>query len=505
LQRLGTELSIVFDRRRANKAGAMRPGLVARLMLAYSAVVAVLLLAAWWGQHSLADAERSARQLSELGVETVRLTSSLQSILQDKGRVADFLISGDRPVLAAVRPHRVEFQRWLEQMSGFVSTEREQSLLEHIRATYGAYTTKADQVVSLQEQKRDREAQQRFAEMANDVEVLLGDTQQLFTLIQSHVRERRTRTDEIIDRAEKRIAWITGAGAILSLVLGFVLSRYAARPIYRLALRLGSSGIVDEVAVAGGELGVIEARVDALIGRTRQQERALQEAETLAELGEIASQIAHETLNPLAGVKGMLQALRRTELPRDALAKELEDMEHELDRVERIVRRLMDYARPLAPHVEQVSVRRLLEDAARSARLLPAARGRSLRVAPIPADATWRMDPDLIRQVLVNLLVNGCEASPPGSTVELQAAVDDGRLSLVVEDHGVGVPPDVRERLFRPFFSTKRNGNGLGLAVSRKIVREHGGQIEALPGGNGGSVFRVLLPADQAMEWRSPS
>jgi len=115
------------------------------------------------------------------------------------------------------------------------------------------------------------------------------------------------------------------------------------------------------------------------------------------------------------------------------------------------------------------------------------------------------MDPELIQQVLVNLLVNGCEASPPGGCVELAAEVADDGLRLLVRDHGTGIPPKVRERLFHPFVTTKPHGNGLGLAVSRNIVREHGGQIDVTSEETRGSVFRVWLPAGEEAAWASRS
>lgn len=483
----------------------MRPGLTARLMAVYAAVVAVLLLSTWWGHRSLAETEHTARQLSELGIDVVRLTTTLQTIVQDKGRIADFLISGDHETLNGVRPHRREFQAWLEQMAPFAATSEEQQLLGDIRGAYASYTDRADEVVRLEEAGLGDEAHRLFVAMAADVERLLGRSRELLALIEEDVRQRRVLAQQGFDAGEHTIAWITIGGALFSLVLGFILSRYAARPIYRLAVRLGSAGIVDEVAVAGDDLGALETRVGALLERVRQQERALQQAEKLSELGEIATEIAHETLNPVAGVKGMLQALRRTSIPPAQLSRELADMERQLDRVEGIVRRLMDYARPLEPHAERVRIATLMQDAARAARSAPSAQGYDVRALPPDGGLEWTLDPDLVRQVLVNLIINGCEASPPGATVELRARAENGALSLQVEDHGIGISPANRARLFRPFFTTKPRGNGLGLAVSRKIVREHGGQIDALPGTGGGSVFRVLLPADHGGRCADPS
>jgi signal transduction histidine kinase len=483
----------------------MRPGLTARLMAVYAAVVSVLLLCTWWGYRSLAETEHSARQLSELGISVVRLTSGLQTVVQDKGRIADFLISSDPQLLDGVRPHRHEFEDWLEQMVPFATTREEQQLLDAVRASYASYTEKADEVVRLQQSGRNKDAHRLFMLMADDVEQLLGDSQKLFGLVEGDVQARREDAQRSFDDGARTIAWITVGGAIFSLVLGFILSRYAARPIYRLAVRLGSAGIVDEVAVAGDDIGNLEARVGALLERVRQQERALQQAEKLSELGAIATEFAHETLNPVAGVKGMLQALRRTQLPQQDLSRELADMEHQLDRVEGIVRRLMDYARPLEPHARRVSVAALMDDALRVARSAPSTRGYEVRVTTSDPRLEWTLDPDLIRQVLVNLITNGCEASPPGAAIDLHASVEDRNLVLVVRDHGSGIGSASRERLFRPFFTTKPSGNGLGLAISRKIVLEHGGQIEALAAAGAGSTFCVQLPPGHGESCASPS
>ena len=473
----------------------MKPSLVARLMLAYAFVIAALLVSAWWSQRSLADAELAAGRLSDRSVQGIELAAGLESLMHGKGRLADYLLSGDPRALADIRPHRQDFQAWIEEMNGFAHTEEERALLARMRAGYAAYTAQSDDVIRLQQAGAADEARRRFSAMANEIEDVLAEGQQLLTLAGHDMLDRRRIADAAIVHGRTIILWLTGLGAVFSLGLGFMLSRYAARPIYRLVLRLGSSGVIDQLHVDGNEMGALETQVTALLERVRQQERALQQAQKLSELGEIASEIAHETLNPVTGVKGMLQALRRTVVSPERLRQELADMERQLGRVADIVGRLMRYARPLEPHSRRVLVRGVLDRAARSARLAPGAGGRTIRVAAVTDGLEWEMDPDLIEQVLTNLLVNGCEASPPGAAIDLSAQIEDGRLNLSVRDHGMGIAPAIRERLFHPFCTTKPNGNGLGLAVSRNIVLEHGGQIDVEVAQPGGTVFRVLLPA----------
>jgi signal transduction histidine kinase len=473
----------------------MKPGLAARLMLGYAAVIAGVLVLAWWCHRYLAAAEFAAEHLSDRSVQGIRLSAELETLMQQRSHLSEYLLSGDPRFLELVHPHRRQFQEWIGEMGDFAHGDAERELLQTMQQRYGRYTASVDEVVRLQEQGHVDEAKRVFFSLTGQMDALLGSSQRLFALAEVDMHDRRQRTEATMAEQRLLISWLTGLGALFSLILGFVLSRYAARPIYQLVLRLGASGVVDSVDVDGDELGTLQAHVGALLERVREQERRLQQAEKLSELGEIASEIAHETLNPLAGVKGMLQALRRTSIPREKLGQELAAMERQLTRIEDTVSRLMRYARPLEPCVRSASVATLLGNAARAAAAAPGARDRTIRVDASRLDGVrWQMDPDLMEQVLVNLLVNACEASPPGATVELAAAADDDRLALTVRDRGIGIPPAVRDRLFHPFFTTKPHGNGLGLAVSRNIVREHGGRIEASGAEGGGTVFRIVLP-----------
>ena len=477
----------------------MKGSLASRLMLTSSAVIAAVLLSAWWSHRSLSAAEYAANRLSERSVQAIELSTTLDKLMQEESRLSGYVLSSDPRFFDVVRPHRQEFDAWIAMMEAFVRTTEERELLDRLRTDYAVYAAKVDEVVRLQQGGRAEEARSVLVSSAGTIEDLFANSQRLFALSERAMRDRRVQTEAFIDRQRVLISWLTGLGTVLSLVLAFVLSRYAMRPIYQLVLRLGASGVIDSVHVDGDELNALDTHVTALLQRVRQQERALQQAEKLSEIGEIATEIAHETLNPLAGVKGMLQALRRTTLPRDALLRELADMEGQLARIEDTVRRLMAYARPLEPRMRAVAVAEVVAAAVRAAERAPGARDRRIVTTLSHVDGVeWTMDPDLIERVLVNLLVNGCEASSPGAVVELDAALDDQILALTVRDRGVGLSPAVRDRLFHPFFTTKAAGNGLGLAVSRNIVHEHRGRIEAVAADGGGTLFRVLLPEGDA-------
>jgi signal transduction histidine kinase len=461
--------------------------------LGYLLVIGAVVLAAWRSQHSLAQAQEVAQRLGERSVQGIRLAAELETLMHERAYVSNYLLSHDHRYLDEAGPHHAQFESWMEQMELFARTEEEKALMAKMRTQYLGYTAKGDEVTRLAVAGQDEQAKQVFFTMKAEVQGLLLSGQELFALAERNMDKRRADADAEMTLERRRIFWLTAVGAAASLLAGFLLARYVSKPLNKLVLRLGAEGGEAQVQFKGDELGILEQQVNALLDRARRQERALQQAQKLSELGEIAAEIAHETLNPLAGARGMLQVLRRGVVPVERLPEELAEVETQLKRVEEIVRRLMRYARPLEPHARKVRLNELVRQALQAAQSSPAAAGRKFETSETPAEE-WVLDPELIGQVLVNLLVNACEASPSGSPVELRTKLDGAMVLFEVQDHGTGLSQDQKERLFRPFFTTKPHGNGLGLAVSRNIVLEHGGRIEADSAPGGGSIFKVALP-----------
>lgn len=478
---------------------AVKTRLAHRLLLACAVVVAAALGSTWWSLRSLKHAEDAADHLADRSEQGLNLTARLETVVREKSLLADALVSGDERLLPAIRPHRQEFSDWIDAMQGFVRTDSERRLLDDMRSRFASYTAASDEVARLQTSGQYDDARRRFAAMAGDVEAMLKSGQQVFALAAADMRERRAAAQDQIDDARRTIVWLTGIAGLCSLAMAVALARSASRPLLRMVVRLGAMEVGEGVAIEGDEVRTVEAHVNALLEHVRQQERALQQAEKLSELGEIASELAHETLNPVTGVTSMLQALRRAPLPPERLNRELVDMERMLGRVATTVRRLMSYARPLEPHMQQVSVEAVVQRAVSSVRMASRGREHVVRADAVSPTLEWTMDPDLIEQVLINLLTNACEASPPGAPVYVGVeAPPRESLTLVVRDRGSGIAPRHRDRLFHPFFTTKPDGNGLGLAVSRNIVREHRGRIDVRACTPGGTEFRVTLPRAEA-------
>jgi signal transduction histidine kinase len=248
-------------------------------------------------------------------------------------------------------------------------------------------------------------------------------------------------------------------------------------------------------------------RVEQLEERERLRDR-------LAALGEMAAAIAHEVKNPLAGIEVMAGILRRQLADSEDAQSILRDIIKEAKMANAIVLEVLDFVRPIRLQVERIALADVVQDAVSMADShVP--RGEIDVELTIPEDlAPIHGDPHQLRQLFTNLLTNAYEAMGGRGRVSLvaiqltaeeetTAGSDSSPVPMVqvdVTDDGPGVPLDVVDRIFSPFFTTKPKGSGLGLAIVRKIVDVHDGRIDVSANPGGGTRFRVTLPVSGSHE-----
>jgi two-component system, NtrC family, sensor kinase len=217
-------------------------------------------------------------------------------------------------------------------------------------------------------------------------------------------------------------------------------------------------------------------------------------AEHLATLGELAAGLAHEIRNPLAGIAGVMDIIGR-DVPATSPAQEvLKDVREEVLRINRIVTDLLETARPRPPQIQVADLNATAEHALMFAREQAKSKPIHFEFIPDPALSPVEHDPAQIHQVLLNLALNAIQAINASGAVTVTVEQRGHLASVTVEDTGPGIPPETLNNIFRPFFTTKGHGTGLGLSLAKRIVEDHGGTIEVASMPGHGCSFTVVLP-----------
>ncbi len=424
------------------------------LALALLASAGTMIWFAGAGLSRIVEMEEGLRIAEYVDEEVVLLQAELRALehFADAEKWRDFL----------ARSRQLE--AWMGRQERELITARERALLERIEAEYASFLKSARRLA-------EGVRQGEFADHERLQESAIGLREQLGDIRRLGVRSYLADSHSYLALAQRTIV-------ILLLVLVGV-AAWLALAVYR---------------------GMIAPLRTQLV----ETNAALERSERLASLGVLAAGVAHEIRNPLTAINARLYTHRKAFATGSDEAEAVEFVREEIERLERIVRAFLEFARPPEPEKTLVppaallrEVMELLEPGLREARI-------DLVVAeadeqPVP------MDPRLIKQVLVNFVRNSAESIPGQGRITLRARRDRRKLHgqrrdvviLEVQDDGKGVPEKARDRLFDPFFTTKPSGTGLGLAIAARIVEKHGGALEYQSRVNRGSTFRIVLPIDQ--------
>lgn len=234
------------------------------------------------------------------------------------------------------------------------------------------------------------------------------------------------------------------------------------------------------------------------ITQKRKEEAELQHANQMALVGEMAAGLAHEIKNPLAGIKVSLEVLA------DELDLNDDDQElftriiNETNRVEKLLKGLLNYARPPELHCEPFDLHKLLDNTIKNIALkgkTSSKEGVEFRKHYAAGMPLVDADSSQLQQVFLNIFLNAIEAMPDGGLVDVSTTqVDENNLLIKIKDTGKGISDNALKTIFQPFVTTKSRGTGLGLAISKRIIEEHFGTIEAVSGDHDGTLFTILLP-----------
>jgi two-component system, NtrC family, sensor histidine kinase HydH len=221
---------------------------------------------------------------------------------------------------------------------------------------------------------------------------------------------------------------------------------------------------------------------------------SMKRAERLFALGQLSAGLAHEIRNPLASIEGAAAVLQRENPSQERLLEFLTIIQKESWRLNGLLTRFLGFANPAAPDLRMVEIDDLLNSVMILARHADGASRVEFRKDIQPDMSAVKCDPEQMKQVLLNLVMNAVQAMPYGGTVVLAARENATKIAIDVEDQGTGITRENVERIFDPFFTTKEAGTGLGLSVAHQIVIQHGGTLTILRNSPEGVTLRILLP-----------
>jgi len=250
---------------------------------------------------------------------------------------------------------------------------------------------------------------------------------------------------------------------------------------------------LDFIAERGERIGALLTMRDA--ESVRRIENEIELSRRLAAIGRLTSGVAHEVKNPINAIVVHLELLREKmrEIDPDT-RRHMDIIGREIHRLDRVVQMLVDFNRPVELRLTDFDLRRLIEDVALLASPDAARQGVKVETELGAEPLVVRADNDLIKQALLNVVLNGVQAMNNGGVLNINARQYDSSAAIEVRDQGGGIPAEVQDRVFNLYFTTKKAGSGIGLAMTYRVLQLHNGAIDFVTEVGRGTTFRLILP-----------
>lgn len=426
------------------------------------------------------------------------------ALINQRGYLSYYFMDGDPAWLSRLGESRQIFKERLDQARLLVENQNQEAALDLIERRYAEYIAAKDRVIEFYKAKKLQDGQQLHRIVRSEYfEIInLCEAYKKIHLDQIHAAQLHSSRQALRLRLVA-LAVIFCVTVLAALTL-WVLIQYILSPIRRLSTEVGRRGdddrkSHDEVkALSHGVYGLMED-IDKTHSELEKSREHLLQAEKMALVGKLAAGMAHSIRNPFTSVKMRLFSLGRSLHLNETQKDDFEVISSEIRHIDTIVQNFLEFSRPPKLKMQSISPSSVVD----SALQLLEHRLKSydvsiqvLREVPLPE---IQADPEQLKEVFVDLIVNACEAMHKGGSIiirEEETAEGISRRSAVIHisDNGPGISEAIREKVLQPFFTTKEEGTGLGLSIAHRIVQEHHGRLDfvSLPGK--GTTFTISLP-----------
>jgi PAS domain S-box-containing protein len=395
----------------------------------------------------------------------------------------------------ALRPLEAIGRR-LDQMTAEVPDSNPQPDPDRVDE-YGLVNTKIDRLG-----RQIRDVKEVFTTMKGNLDQVMGSLQEgvmLFTsqnhaVLVSASAERflgRSR-EEILGKPVEQI--FTDADKLGQIVLdAFALHHVISQREIELENGRRIQIALDFIAERGQRIGALLTMRDA--ESVRRLENELELSQRITAIGRLTSGVAHEVKNPINAIVVHLELLReKMRSGDDDSGRHMDIIGSEIHRLDRVVKTLVDFNRPIEPRFVNFDLRRLVDDVTMLAS--PDAARNGVRIESVPGldPLPVKADNDLMKQALLNIVLNGVQSMESGGVLKIRALHDESSATIEVRDQGRGISPEIRDKVFNLFFTTKKQGSGIGLTMSYRVMQLHGGALSFESELGVGTVFRLTLP-----------
>jgi len=425
------------------------------------------------------------------------------SLVNQKGFVSYYFLDNNSDWLDQMQKYRVLFSDHLMTVNSLIHESWEEKAITLIEKEYKAYVAEKDKVIELY----------KSGDRKNSIVLHKQVRQSFFNILKlcdqfkSFHKNRIQKAIKVSHKEANRLRYIALMAVIsvitLSLLINYIFARHILGPIRKLALQADTQGDsgkgMDEVdALKQSVLGLIQDTEQTHLKLKRSRE-SLMQSEKMALIGKLAAGTAHSIRNPLTSVKMRLFSLNRAIAFSESQKEDFNVISAEIVQINKIVENFLEFARPpklmtkkMSPSAVVDSAVHLLDQRLKSYQV-------TLKIVRNGFLAATLLDPEQLKEVIVNIIINACEAMDKDGLIiihEEETYVEPlKRVDVIrITDDGGGIPQHIKDQIFDPFFTTKAEGTGLGLNIAFNIINEHGGWLDVSSEEGKGASFLITLP-----------
>ena len=428
------------------------------------------------------------------------------ALVNQKGFVSYYFMDGNADWLRQLGEYRQIFKERLLEARKLAENGLQQSTLLKIEQEYNRYVAEKDEVINHYRQGRTQKGAQLHESVRASFFTILDLCEDYKEIHKKRVMQAKKKSHTRAYHLRIIAAMAVGISGLLVAGLIFFLINQILSPVRQLAREANRNAPKNRTA---NDIKSLHHSVHGLledVDTTRQEleksREHLLQSEKLALVGKLAAGMAHSIRNPFTSVKMRLFSLSRTLKLNDTQQDDLDVISDEIRHIDTIVQNFLEFSRPPRLQVQHISPSTAVDQALQL--LTHRLKSYKVDVSLHRNESTPAIliDPEQLKEVLVNLIVNACEAMSHGGSITIRESVDTitglgNSARIEVSDNGPGIAEEITEKIFQPFFTTKEEGTGLGLSIAARIIEEHGGRLEVDSTQGQGTTFRILLPIER--------